>query len=45
MVMRRDSTSAAYIPLRVREIVQECLSPSKGGKSVPEVGVVILHNG
>ncbi len=27
--MRQDQTSTVYIPMRIREIVQDCLSPVK----------------
>ena len=29
-VMRRDPASAAYVPMRIRELVQEYLSPQVG---------------
>lgn len=30
-VMRRDSASAVYVPMRIRELVHEYLSPQVGG--------------
>ena len=43
-VMRRDSASAAHIPLRVREIVEECLAADKWEKSLANASTLSTEN-
>lgn len=43
-VMARDPDSAAHIPLRIREIVEECLSADKWEKSLANVSTLSTEN-
>ena len=43
-VMRRDSASAVHIPLRVREIVEECLSADNWEKSLTNTSTLSTEN-
>ncbi len=42
--MKRDQTSAVYVPMRIREIVQNCLSPRKLDRSMLMDGTVQQEN-
>lgn len=43
-VMRRDSASAIHIPLRVREIVEECLATDKWERSLANASTLSTEN-
>ena len=43
-VMRRDSASAVHVPLRIREIVEECLSADKWERSLANASTLSTEN-